>query len=439
MTEVAEPEVFGGRLRVADPVTLADRPGLPAIGLGLGNVWAVDPARTRLAVVGHPTWEAEGGGMLRIIDLESWRVTEHDLDLGWLTSLAFDPEGEALYWSEQSQQPEPLLFQRFHLATAELTNLPASIDPWAWDRPVQPLSADRLAVFGVSPTEQGQTQGWPRLLLLDFAGQRVIADVTLEGMAAGFQRLDIEGEPQDAREDYPGVAWDLENRLLYVTHPEDDEVTVVDLDTGQLKIRETVATPSPFLERLAQWLVPTAQAKLSEGTIERVTLSPDGSRLYVTGERQEASGSATEWVYQTLPLGLQVIATEDLTEAAHLDLPATELILTPDGNRLLLFGGVSRAAHDQEWTNDWFSVRVLDTTSLEVLAEFQSEGTLRVLGTSPDSRYAYVSEQRQNKPQVLRALDLERMALVSERLFRLGTVYLGGFLEGVLLVEYPDD
>lgn len=132
---------------------------------------------------------------------------------------------------------------------------------------------------------------------------RVLVDLTLEAMAAGFERVDIEGEPEDAREHYPGV----ERKLLYVTHPEDEEVTVVDLESGQLEIRETVAGPSPFLERLARWLVPPAQAKLSEGTIERVTLTPDGSHLYVTGAGQEASSSGTKWDFQTLPLGLQII------------------------------------------------------------------------------------------------------------------------------------
>lgn len=151
-------------------------------------------------------------------------------------------------------------------------------------RETQAAGATRLGPVRSHLTVKQDFQGVDREDALDSCGD---ADRALVGQRQRVTNLrSVHAESEDRTSTQEGLTGADCGAPGFV-----GEFLVAESCVGPVQVREAVAARSPFLQGLARWLVPPAQARLNEGTIERVTLSPDGSRLYVTGERQEASGS----------------------------------------------------------------------------------------------------------------------------------------------------
>jgi hypothetical protein len=242
------------------------------------------------------------------------------------------------------------------------------LDPGLLIAEVVPLGAARAAVFAVGET--------PRLLVVDLLAGAIVIDVPLPGLRA-------EGPPADLPIE-PGLGWDVERQRVYVAQA--GGVTVVDLGTGAIVSRRPAPHP------------------VADDTIERAAVSPDGTRLYVTGTRTGAFPTT---------LGLEVVDTSDLSTVAAFGLPVGTVEVSPDGRWLALGGGASgvfvMAAGEQ-------SVRVTlgDPDSL-------------TMGFDAASALLYVGGRR------LQALDLDTARVVGTRQLDDG----GRFLPSAALLVEP--
>ncbi|GAB4577419.1 MAG: hypothetical protein Fur0022_01500 [Anaerolineales bacterium] len=389
---VTEPENgIGLQARPVSPATLAHLPEHAPINFGHHYTYATSPDRRTLAVITWPSGSNNAGGALHLIDLNTWTETVADLRIDDnVSELSFGADGRTLYWTLPAAHGMPRDYQlyQYDLDSRQLSviaQLPPSFIPWS-----QRLSSGNLAIFGIPTDANNLTEDVPRLLIIDPAGNRIVADLRMDGVKAGqFREQVINVTPLAQEESWqyvmyrPGLAWDLDRQVLYVVHADEDKVTVVDLAKGAVSKQTTIRPQPSFLEWISNSLAPAAEAKGGPELSTRVILSRDGERLYVFRQETEMGNlKATD---------LRVIATHGMQEISHLDELLADFALTPDGKALLVTKGeiVSPYGFDMMVTRD---VYVLDAETLQerVYARIDRADQLWFDGFSPDGDYAYL-------------------------------------------------
>ncbi len=421
--------------RLVDPVTLADLPGHEPIPFGHHYAYTLSPDGQTLALITWPSGRHNRGGTLHLIDLPSW--TEHRTKVtfdDYVSNLTFDPEGGRLYWVKPTRRdathgmPRDYRIYRYDVNSHEVTDVvsfPSSFVPWEM-RVLR--DGSRLVVYGMPIDRNNLAQDVPHVILVNLATGEIAADVRLEGLTAGQLRTEATENENPYRMYRPGLAWDLERNRLYIVHADADRVTVVDLLEGGI-LKQTVIWPRlSVLDRVMRWLVPTVEAKAVPGTEKRAVLSPDGRRLYVVGVRSEMirEEEGQGWTWREEPLGLQIIATDDLTELRRLDIPVNDVVVSPDGKWLLLTGVRETVRADSNQIQRiGHGLYVFDAKRLTEVAHLRPATELWLRGFSPDGRYAYVSsatgewlgDRWGNFRVKLHVLDLASQRFVAEREF----------------------
>ncbi len=392
--------------RLVDPASLADVPGHAPIELGCHPVGAASASRGLLAAVVRPP--DCGAGELHVFDLSTGSdVPTGLLFFAWDVPMAFNREGTALFWTEQPLA-NPYQVVRYDLAgkiKQVITSLPAGFLP----QELQVLSSGQLAFYGLVQERR------PLLVLVD-AESGATTQVALEGVRAGLVENSQETTPD--RLYAPGLVWDLTRERLYLLHADEDVITVVDLAAGQVLRQAAIRPASPGL---FSWLVSPAEAKESLVTERRGVLSPDGQRLYILAMEDEYIDLEPGWVIRPKLLGLQVVATETLQQVAHLDLPASELAVSPDGRWLLLASGQGASGTTEDlspWTES-SGLTVLDAHTLEQRFHQGAGEWFTILGFTSDGQGTYISQPGGvvdgEFRGILRRLDLNSLAFVAER------------------------
>lgn len=392
---VTEKEIgVGLQARPVDPATLVDLPGYTPIDFGHHYTYAVSPDRKMLAVI---TWlgDSNAGGVLHLIDLNTWTdmPTSFRID-DYASDITFGADGKTLYWTIPSVRdsahgmPRDYQLCQYDLDSRQLsviTQLPSSFIPWS-----QRLSSGNVAIFGVPTDPNNLAENAPRLLAIDPTGNRIVADMRLDGVKAGQFREQVMNATPSAQEESwqyvmynPGLAWDLDRKILYIIHADDEKVTVVDLVNGAFIKQVQIRPPQTLLDWVSDALAPAAEAKGGPWLGARVILSRDGERLYVFSEKTEMGLlKATD---------LRVIATNGMREISHLGELLTDFALTPDGKSLLIVKGeiVWSYGFDMLVNRD---VYVLDAETLQehIHVRIDQVDQLWFDGFSPDGRYAYL-------------------------------------------------
>lgn len=373
---------FGLQAQPVDPTTLAVLPHAAPINLGAQYAYATSPDRQTLAMITWPSSSAING-TLHLINLDTWQDTPADLRVDdYAGELTFSADGKTLYWVT-SHDPEMILprdyqVYRYDLETARLsvlTDLPPAFSPWSHH-----LSAGNLALLG-GPTDSHGVATTAQVLMIDPLKNEIASTLSLDDLKAGQffeQAQDTSGEYVTYR---PGLAWDAEGKMLYVTHADDDLVTRIDL-AGEGSIQQMQVHPA---SSALDWLLtPSVEAKGGANSEARAVLNPDGNRLYSFSQR-------TEWGELTTA-NLRVIATNGMRELSRLDGLLTDFALTPNGRSLL----VAKAENIQPYGFDMLVTRdvyLLDAETLQAQAHVRVGQTdqLRFGGFSPDGRYAYLT------------------------------------------------
>lgn len=430
------------RGRAVDPLTLADLPGKDAVDFGHHFTSALSPDGGTMAVMAWPAGSHSQGGALRLVDLSSWAVTETGVTVdGYASSLHFSQGGRFLYWAKADLRdtahgiPRDYRLYRYWMDGTQATavaELPAAFTP----QEMGLAAGGRLAIYGIPTDANNLAQGPPRVLLVDVATGEMAAEIVLEGVTAGQYEVEAAAEGEAPyRMVQPALAWDGARSLLYVVHGDEEKVTVVDLEEGAVRRQAEVRPRASLPERIVGWGARTAEGKVLPAAEKEAALSPDGRRLYVTGVRREMRPDWIErgWPYDEAPLGVQVIDTERLTEVGRLDLPLTDVALSPDGRWLLAAGAYSVPAENGESERVAHGVYVVDAESMDVTAHLLAEQEVYLRGFSQDGDYAYVSTatsewldgRHTNWRTTLHVLDLDAGTVATGREFR------GSFLDVV--------
>ena len=415
-------------LRPVDPASLEDLPGYTPLELGHHYDDAFSPDGRTLAAIVWPTgWSS--AGELHLIDLSTWEAHPAGLRFdNYISLLAFSPDGESLYWSVATNRssahglPGGFELRRYDIAAQEEHTV-ASL-------PFGPTDArlfsagSRMALYGVPIDDGNLAADWPHLLIVDLVAQAspdalIRADIRLDGLIDGQRQVSVSGGQPAYQYDRAGLGWDLARQRLYIVHPTQDKVTVVDLAREQV-VREARIQPSQSLiERVLAWFASPALAKAVPGTEHSVVLSPDGAYLHIVSLRRELEeGAWGSMIWRQVPLGLQIVDTRRFHSVHRVDLPLNTLALSPDGERLLLTGFHDETTFNESHRNEAGGLYLLDTQNKTPILLMHPPGQNFLLhGFSPDSRYAYFSAYNSDTggDLLLQVLDLESLEITGER------------------------
>jgi len=343
------------RLAWLDPRSLEPLPGrqldLP------GPWWVLSVARDRsMAVLGHGD---EAKGKLAVVDLAGMR----SLGTIGVRSLDFT---QTARWTGRS---------RVLLVTGELPvsrhSVMLVLDPHArrvlqrQRLPGPVLASGHLPDGLVLLLAPSQGIGPATLALVDDDAR--IRTVTLSGIAAGSESVETGGLPVD-RQALPGLAVDPAGRRAYVVAA---GALVAEVDLTTLRVGyHRLATPTSPLRRLANWLLPPAQAKGATDGPARHALWLGEGLLAVAGLDAEASNTRQGAREVLRPSGLELIDTRGWTvrtldpHTSHIQLAGGRLLATsyrydsddgePKGYGLTIYGpGDRRPVHllgsDEVW------------------------------------------------------------------------------------------
>lgn len=434
-------DVPGVYLHRVDPVTLRDICGFEPMALGHGFV-VHHPDRSVLAAVAVEI--ADGGRAdLYLIDPLTWSASlVHTFSRGEgdAYSTDFDATGRFLTWWDGSELHRYDLDQDHHEVIARgLVGDTVQVDEQTVVRATyldNSLRVFRSQVGGaqelvaeVSPAPWALSSaypgrlvgivdgegGAPRVVVID-VDRGELAEQELPWLRIGWEFDETLEEiaeehwwlPQRAY--FPGVAWDTERSIVYLAHPDEEAVTVVDL-VEMVATRHEIRDRLSLGQRVLAWLIPPTLAKGEmPGADRQAVLSPDGSVLYVTGSISEPTEDEEgDWWLQTRPSGLQVIETDGMTRIASTDLPVSQLVVSPDGS-LLLAWGATTAERGFLGRHEDHGPFLLDSSSFDLVWEMETDGPNWTGTFSEDGLYAYLENHER-----VDVLDLETLQVTERR------------------------
>lgn len=273
---------------------------------------------------------------------------------------------------------------------ANLLSLPEGFFPWSFSQSssTEILDTNHLGWFGTSMADGLQVAA---VAVADIASGDVDL-YELPGVAlVGEDEFDV-GDWVVGEYLQPGVVWSHDGSKVYVVHADEPVVTVIDLIAGTVVDHEW-ATPSAWLERLAAFWIPVAVAKgPAAGAVVTAALDPAGQTLYVSSEIGEFVPSDDgDWHIEWTPQGIQAIdlATWDVETW---DLPAAQVAITPDGDKLIGWGVTQQDTIDTT-TYTAHPLVMIDTDTREVLGEVDLPyDDLRLVSFSDDGTYVYFTQ-----------------------------------------------
>jgi hypothetical protein len=376
---------------------------------------AQSPDGRTLAIFRLPNTNTATGELL-LVDLATWTWTHAPITVpsDGVTAPAWTADSRTLAWFEP--QSSSLYMPRDYRLMHWTIGDPAPVAGPTLARefvPEQMRSTDAgsLLVYGQPVGDTFLASGVPEVLLLDLAAGTISDRAELTGVVAGERpgdRVHDERRSGTAR-NAPGVAWDLpRDRLLVV---QGGLLTSVHWETGRLTVDSRVIAPrTSLLDAVVAWVIPAAAAGApDEGVRLAATLSPDGSRIYLTGTVTEADDTVTV----ARPFGLHVVDASDGTLLASFDGPIDEIALDPSGTRLVATGTTATYPADGEEVGEFApaDLLILDAVDLHELARVPtpdgvSERTL--VGFSADGTQAYVRTFRpaESSLPVIQLLDV---------------------------------
>jgi hypothetical protein len=347
----AEREVAGtAPAPTLPPVPAVQRPAVPPLGVTYSEasqsvtIAPLDPVRVR--PLSGPRLEVKGGwwsltavtpdrslgvltnetGDLTVVDLPRMRnlgkvrLTPVGVQTGWVAAATFIGRSRVLlaraFGDDTSSTLQSLLVDLAGRRVLRQQRVSGQVLASAR------MTGGRIALL-LGPVG---TIGTARLALLDADGG--IRTVTLDGITAGFERLDDGGSDPRGRQAVPGLAVEPTGRRAFVVAAGQPaaEIDLQRLAVGYHPLRR----PTSPLRRLASWLVPPAEAKEISGPTRSAVWVGDGLVAVWGGNAgMDPKGYAED------PSGLELVDTTTWT-VRTVDRTASSASLV-DG-RLLVWG-----------------------------------------------------------------------------------------------------
>jgi hypothetical protein len=342
-----------------DPTTGTAVPNYLPIDLGVNYFYAFSPDHNTLAILSYAN-DSPANPILHIVDQAKWQETTHQLNInGWVSALAFSPEGRRIAISAFYRERSLLLYDLALQTMAaqvqpdyEITNMRFTLDGKSL-MTYGHMLVDRF-------TENERSEGSARVGLFKAEDLSPVWSSELTGVQDGIYAVDDEKstqvhQPGNGLFFYPGLAFAPESNTLYVVHADGGRLTTVDFKGQSFKTMDLQPKLS-WVEKFLMFGALSAHAKAESGTSRQAVISPDGKIIYTVGNKTDMHLLTNgEWELTSSWLNLQGIRISDGTVILDQEVSASGLRITPQGDRLLIEGWAGDEASAKPQT------RVFDT------------------------------------------------------------------------------
>ena len=352
----------GNLLFPLDPASATALPSYTPISLGYSSFHAFSPDRRTLAVVSYPNETAYNGSLL-LIDLPAWKTQRFELGLiGWVSAMVFSPDGKRLAIAHGETNYKLTMINVEEGAITAQSQMNSFVTRLKFTK-----SSEALMLYSAAiNTANGLSAGVPQVLLLHATDLSPLWLADLDDVHDGIFPKDEEVTPSNIHEPgqafyiSPGLAFAPDQDTLYIVHADSEQLTTVDFQSQKVKTVE-IQTRLTWFERLLSLTAGIAYAKIGDGIIRQVAISPDGQFLYVVGVNNATfKDQHGNWQMEQTPLGLEIIQTSDGSRVERFETETTEMSLSPDG-RFLYLRNWGNNQNNIPWTE------IFDTSSLQLV------------------------------------------------------------------------
>jgi hypothetical protein len=334
----------------------------------------------------------------------------------------FAQDAKAIYWlvstGGQPGTGPGMSLHRLDLETARFAE-PIILPPTLMVRDLKALPGGGLAMFGSADDYAGgafRTTSVGQVFTVSADGE--IRSLVLDGINLIDSNPDAQGVPPGREGFDPGLAWDLDRRLLHVVHADSEKVTTVRLES--LKAEQGDIVPKRSLaSALLSWFIPSATAKeLIPFTNRQAFLAPGGEMLFLSGTRMTVEQkSPVVWRQTAVPMGLSVVRTSDMTKVQAVEGGVVNASVSPDGKHVFAEeGGWVTETDDPSPEIAHSRMKILKAADLSLVSEVKP-ALGQFNGFSADGRTAYLSgcpSGAEEGPGVLTAVDVQTGGAIAQ-------------------------
>ncbi len=345
-------------IRPVDPLTLEPVSGFDPLPMGDWSDWYWSDVSDSGQWLALPTGDDRfGATQLRLVDLEAWEMVESWTVAG-VGPIQVGDDGTAhLVGSTEllSYAPTP-----GGLRTA--IDLPPAFATWY---PID-LYDGHVRMFGSRQLQDVAPEA--EIVDVDLATGEVTA-IRLPGVEIGtVGQIRINDTSHATVDASPALIWDHPQRALLV-HAIEDMVTEVDLESGAVVEHRFGPAELPVVEQAE----PESQLQYAYiGNSRSAALSIDRATLYVATQIGDLEVIDQTWRTTSISSGLMAIDTTRWSITSAVDVPVSNIAISPAGDRLLGSGYTDVQGNDiYEYETTGFYV--IDSSSLEVISDLQPE------------------------------------------------------------------
>lgn len=354
-TSTAAPQtLIPGALISVDPATLVPYEDAQPVLVGVSHEGVVSPNGRWAAIRTDQT--GDRGYRISILDVNSSLVVA-DVE-GSGDGLQVDDEGRAVWFDEG------------RLLQMEITSEQAPIEaPESPSYLAETLSLlpDGRIGYLIGPEEE---RGAVSVVVVDGEQTSIheVAQVTSGPAGAG------DPASPDGEKPVPDVAWDGDNDRAIVISPDEDELVVVDLETGETSEHQFAASGPPG----------------SEGAQRDSYLTTDGSTLFIATGLLELTSDGDSW--EAIVSAQQLVAVDTSDWSSSLVAGQADTVYpSPDGSLLATTGAERISDSEGNDERSQSPVFLVDTSTGDLLVGFEGRsGTIVEVQFSADGSEMYV-------------------------------------------------
>jgi hypothetical protein len=369
------------------PISVADGKALPAyapIDVGRNYNFAFSPDRQHLAIISTEASQCPAI-CLQLLDLSNWKEDFRPLvlsqNLFWdAVDVEYNPSGNRLAIALNNQADGSGMLLLVDLLKGSIARR-ILLNPLATKVAFTP-DGD-LALVGNINSQAGKDV-LLHVALLDGSSLKIKWQKNLDQVRYSIGNISDPNNPAAGHYLSPATVFSPDFGKLYVIPA--DENRLITVDFQRHTISDIAIQPhASLLDRLMASFASTAYAKALNGTSKTAAISMDGKYLYVVGQTSTAlQDKSGNWSTQIAPLGLQIIDASTGELVKSLESSATFPVISQDGNWLFLYSWQTDSTGYPQSRTDLFDLKtqqIVDQRQGEIRISQLLDGSMAWLST----------------------------------------------------------
>lgn len=402
-----------GELKLTDGATAAALADYDALTGGMTASAKVSPDGKLLAVMSTQNNMAPNSSRLRLMDIKTWSEIASFADTPlWTDHFAWSADSQRLYFAQdvygnvyQDATGGWAAFTEAQVwevdVAARSASLLLKLDYESFRSPTLSADGRTMYLLGFHTKRPGlhtstfTLEGAPFLSVINLVSLKETARVEIPNLTMGRG---------DGKLNVPAVAFAETDGRYYIAHSDSNRVSVVDTRVMRLLPDVAPATKKAWYERLASSLsglfLTNAEAKSAESNIRFAKLSPDGRYLFIAGFSIKEDGPYPAGK----PMGLKGIDTRTM-KVTYEEQGVDRFAFSHGGDLIFAigYGWTYSADTGNQAVYSGGGLKVIDATSLRLLAHIEPDSRYEQMAMSADGRYLHLLKGTPERAEAMAA------------------------------------